>query len=96
MMLCAAMIEANVGARFPQFGWLSRQSVEQFYQARLIGFTHRGLAIQLDPFGMLDPQIVVNLFSELGYNRTPEWRMKICASCSRVALKFKQPQVTFL
>jgi hypothetical protein len=51
-------------AWFPCF--CSRQNVEQFYQARLIGIAHLGPAIQLYPFGVLDPQIVVNLFSELG------------------------------
>ena len=34
----------------------SHQSVELFQEA------HGGFAIWLDPFGMLDPQIVVNLF----------------------------------
>jgi hypothetical protein len=38
---------------------LSRQSVEQFQEA------HGGFAIWLDPFGMLDPQVVVNLLPEL-------------------------------
>src|SRR5207249_1809214 len=38
----------------------SRQSVEQFHEA------HGGFAISLDPFGMLDPQVVVNLLPELG------------------------------
>ena len=38
----------------------SRQSVEQFHEA------HGGFAIRLDPFGMLDPQVVVNLLVELG------------------------------
>src|ERR1700757_2211786 len=63
----------------------SRQSVEQFYQAHLIGITHRGLAIQLDPFGMLDSQIVVNPFSELGigvdfvrHNHWPDERFQVC------------------
>ena len=38
-------------------GFPSRQSVEQFHEA------HGGFAIWLDPFGMLDPQVVVNLFA---------------------------------
>ena len=38
----------------------SRQSVELFQEA------HGGFAIWLDPFGMLDPQVVVNLLPELG------------------------------
>ena len=38
----------------------SRQCVELFHEA------HGGFAIWLDPFGMLDPQIVVNLLPKLG------------------------------
>ena len=38
----------------------SRQSVEQFHEA------HGGFAIWLDPFGMLNPRLVVNLLLELG------------------------------
>ena len=38
----------------------SRQSVEQFHEA------HGGFAIWLDPFGVLDPQVVVDLLPELG------------------------------
>jgi len=34
---------------------------EQFHQARLVRITHRGLAIWLNPLGMLDPQIIANL-----------------------------------
>jgi hypothetical protein len=41
-------------------------SVEQFREARIVRITHGGFAIWLDPFGMLDPQIVVNLLPELG------------------------------
>ena len=38
----------------------SRQCVELFQEA------HGGFAIWLEPFGMLDPQVVVNLLPELG------------------------------
>ena len=44
----------------------SRESVEQFHETRLVRITHGGFAIWLDPFGMLDPQIVVNLLPKLG------------------------------
>jgi len=44
----------------------SRQSAEQFRETRLVRITHGTLAIGLDPFGMLDPQIVVNLLPKLG------------------------------
>ena len=45
-------------------GSASRQSVEQFYEARLVRIAHGTLAVGLDPFGMLHPQIVVNLLLE--------------------------------
>jgi hypothetical protein len=41
-------------------------SAEQFHETRLVRITHGGFAIWLDPFGMFDPQIVVNLLSKLG------------------------------
>ena len=44
----------------------SRRSVEQFREARLVRITRGGFAIWLDPFGMLDPQVAVNLLPELG------------------------------
>ncbi len=44
----------------------SRRSIEQFHEARLVRIAHRRLAIWLDPFGMLDPEIVVNLLPQLG------------------------------
>lgn len=42
-------------------GFSSRQTIEQFHEARLVRITHGGFAIRLDPFGMLDPEVVVNL-----------------------------------
>ena len=36
--------------------------LEQFHQARFVRITRGRLAIWLDPFGMLDPQVIVNLF----------------------------------
>jgi hypothetical protein len=47
-------------------GSRSRRSAEQFHKARLVKITHGRFAIWLDPFGMLEPQIVVNLLPELG------------------------------
>ena len=44
----------------------SRQSVDHFREARVVRIAHGGFAIWLDPFGMLDPQIVVNLLLEFG------------------------------
>ena len=44
----------------------SRRNAEQLHEARFVRIAHGGLAIWLDPFGMLDPEVVVNLLSELG------------------------------
>jgi hypothetical protein len=41
------------------------ERVEQFHQARLVSVTHGGSAIWLDPFGMLNSEIFVNLSLEL-------------------------------
>ena len=46
-------------------GSSSLQTVEQFHQARLVRITHRGFAIWLDPFGVLNPEVVVNLLPKL-------------------------------
>jgi hypothetical protein len=43
-----------------------QQRVEQSREAQLVRIAHGTLAIGLDPFGMLDPQIVVNLLPEFG------------------------------
>jgi len=47
-------------------GFRSHRSTEQLREARLVRIARGTFAIGLDPFGMLDPQIVVNLFLELG------------------------------
>src|SRR4030095_4352757 len=44
----------------------SQQSVERSREAGLVRIAHGTLAIGLYPFGMLDPQIVVNLLPEFG------------------------------
>ncbi len=44
----------------------SRQSVKHLREARLVRIAHGGFAIGLNPFGMLDSEIVVNLLLELG------------------------------
>ena len=43
----------------------SRKSVEQVREARLVRITLGAFAIWLDPVGMLDPQVVVNLLPKL-------------------------------
>ena len=54
-----------------------RQIVEQFHEARLVRITLWGLAIWLDPFGMLDPQVAVNLLPKLGEG-TNEFHKRFC------------------
>ena len=46
-------------------GFSSRQTIEQFRQARLVRITHGRFAIRLDPFGVLNPKVVVNLLPKL-------------------------------
>jgi hypothetical protein len=46
-------------------GSRSREFIEQFHEARLVRITHGGFAIWLNPFGMLDSEVVVNLLPEL-------------------------------
>ena len=46
-------------------GFSPRQTIEQFHQARLVRVTHGRFAIWLDPFGVLDPKVVMNLLPEL-------------------------------
>ena len=43
----------------------SRQSIDQFHEAGVVRITNGGLAIWLHPFGMLEPQVVVNLLPKL-------------------------------
>jgi hypothetical protein len=47
-------------------GFSSRQTIEQFHQPLLVRITHGRFAIWLDPFGMLNPKVVVNLLPEVG------------------------------
>jgi hypothetical protein len=47
-------------------GSLSRKGIKLFYEACFVEVTFGAIAIWLDPFGMLDPQVVVNLLSQLG------------------------------
>jgi len=51
--------DSFVGSRSPK-------TVELFHQERLVRITHGALGIWLDPFGMLDPEVVVNLSPKLG------------------------------
>ncbi len=54
------------GISLPFVGSPSRQNVQHFREARLVRITQGGLAIWLYPFGMLDPQVVVNPLPKLG------------------------------
>ena len=50
-----------------------RESIELFYETRLVRIPLRGIAIWLDPFGVLDPQIVVNPLLELAVGMVWTW-----------------------
>ena len=41
------------------------QHIQRFYQTRLIRITCGAFAVWLDPFGMLDPQVVMNLLLQI-------------------------------
>jgi hypothetical protein len=47
-------------------GSAARRNVEQFHEARLVRITRGALAIWLDPIGMLDSEVVVNLVPKFG------------------------------
>ena len=47
-------------------GSSSRQCAEQFHETHLVRITQGAFAVWLDPFGMLDPEVVVNLLPEFG------------------------------
>ena len=51
--------DSFVGSRSPK-------TVELFHQERLVRITHGTVAIWLDPFGMLYPEVVVNLLPKVG------------------------------
>ena len=50
----------------PLVGSFSSYRIKQFHETRLVRIAHRTIAILLNPFGMLDPEIVVNLLPKLG------------------------------
>ena len=50
----------------PLVGSFSSYRVEQFHETRLVRIAHGRIAVWLNPFGMLDPKIVVNLLPKLG------------------------------
>src|SRR6476660_1006222 len=54
----------NISGSF--VGSRSPKTVDLFHQARLVRITHGTFAIWLDPFGMLDPKVLVSLLPELG------------------------------
>ena len=66
--------DSFVGSRSPK-------TVELFHQERLVRITHRTLAVWLDPFGVLNPEVVVNLLPKFGVRvdrvrRGPHWLAK--------------------
>ena len=68
----------------------SRQSTDQFHEAGIVRITNGGLAIWLHPFGMLEPQVVVNLFPKLGVGvdlmRHNCWLGKRFMRCTRLSV----------
>jgi hypothetical protein len=50
----------------PLVGSFSPYRTEQFHKTRLVRIAHGTVAIWLNPFGMLNPKIVVNLVPKLG------------------------------
>ena len=50
----------------PLVGSFSPHRMEQLHETRLVRIAHGTVAIWLNPFGMLDPKIVVNLLPKLG------------------------------
>jgi hypothetical protein len=58
-------LECAMSSSDRSVGSRSRRSAEQFREARLVRIARGTFAIGLDPLGMLDPQIVVNLLLEL-------------------------------
>jgi hypothetical protein len=61
------MMEPLYRRRFLHTSYLaSRQSIDQFHEAGIVRITNGRLATWLNPFGMLDPQVVVNLLPKLG------------------------------
>jgi hypothetical protein len=51
---------------FHSFGSPFASKCKQFHETRLVRITHGGFAIWLNPFGMLGPQVGVNLLSKFG------------------------------
>jgi len=50
----------------PLLGSFPPYRMEQFHESRLVRIAHGTVAIWLNPFGMLNPKIVVNLLPKLG------------------------------
>src|SRR6266513_2564432 len=63
---CSSLFEGAMSSNGRLVGFPSHRNAEQFPEARLVRITRGGAAIGVNPVGMLDPQIVVNLLVELG------------------------------
>ena len=50
----------------PLMGSFSPYRIEQFHETSLVRIAHGTIAIWLNPFGMLDPKIGVNLLPKIG------------------------------
>ena len=56
----SSLFEGAINSSYRLIGFRSREIVEQFHEV------HGGFAMWLDPFGMLDPPVAVNLLPALG------------------------------
>jgi hypothetical protein len=59
------LLQLMAGAIVRLIGLHVCQARQQFYQAGLIRIAYGRFTICLDPFGMLDPQVKVNLFPQV-------------------------------
>ena len=59
------MFEKTMGIDNRLGGFSSLQRSEQVHEARLVRIAHGRFPIWLDPFGMLDPEVIVNLLPKL-------------------------------
>jgi hypothetical protein len=61
-----SLVDDTRSTSYRVVGSPQRQSIEQAREARFVSITGGALAIWLDPFGMLDAKVVVNLLPKLG------------------------------
>ena len=60
------LFECAMDISYRPVGSRSRECIEQFHETHLVRITDRRLAIWLDPIGVLNPQVVMNLLPKFG------------------------------